>query len=439
MVFLARLPVSKLFPTFALALSACSAPSNQLPSSDVPSPRLTNPSTLEAAGDCASFKGTPLSVVESAETVVLQEAGASLRIEAVVYPLPDYPGKPWSQWGQGLVLEDGRFLSAVGDHLGVDGNAYLYAYDPESGRMEMLGDVLSFAGARPSWGYGKVHGQMVPGPCGETYFTTYWGKKPKTFDGDLLFRIDADLRSIASLGIPVPGHGVPSLAGWPQGGLVYGEAVDPQAQPKAGPFFAYDVGAGRVVFESGTAPHEGFRNVAVDGQGRAYFSAGGGQLTVYDPSSNASTVLSATLPGEWLRASTTPGPDGTIYGVTRQPDMLFALEPSGETRTLGPARGYVASMALHPDGERFFYIPEAHGDTWKQGAPLISVDTQTGEEQVIVELNAMAEATLGLRLGGTYNVVVDREGERIFIGFNAGLPGEDNPFGAVVLVVVHLP
>ena len=35
-------------------------------------------------------------------------------------------GEPWSQWGQGVVLDDGRFISAVGDHRGRDGNAYVY-------------------------------------------------------------------------------------------------------------------------------------------------------------------------------------------------------------------------------------------------------------------------------------------------------------------------
>ena len=26
-----------------------------------------------------------------------------------------------------------------------------------------------------AWGYGKIHAQMVVGPCGEVYVATYWG------------------------------------------------------------------------------------------------------------------------------------------------------------------------------------------------------------------------------------------------------------------------
>ena len=62
-----------------------------------------------------------------------------------VYPLPDYEGRLWSQWGQGVVLEDGRILSAVGDHDGTGGNSFFYELDPASGRLTLVGDVLSAA------------------------------------------------------------------------------------------------------------------------------------------------------------------------------------------------------------------------------------------------------------------------------------------------------
>ncbi len=119
--------------------------------------------------------------------------------------------------------------------------------------------------------------------------------------------------------------------------------------------------------------------------------------------------------------------------------MFFVLEPSGELRSLGEARGYTTSMALHPDGDRFFYIPDAHGGAWETGAPLISVDTTTGDQTVVAELNPLAEARLGLRLGGTYNIAVAPSGQTVFVGMNAGPLGSDDGFGEVVLLVVHLP
>lgn len=81
------------------------------------------------------------------------------RVEAVVYPRPSYEGRPWTQWGQGLVLDDGTFVSAIGDHCGVNGNSYFYAFDPSSSTLRLVADVLSAVGHQPrSWGYGKVHG-----------------------------------------------------------------------------------------------------------------------------------------------------------------------------------------------------------------------------------------------------------------------------------------
>ncbi len=398
------------------------------------------------AGVCDLSLGEPLVGGPTTELVELGEANG-VRVEGAVYPRPDYEGDPWSQWGQGIALADGRFLSAIGDHIGPDGNSYIYEYDPATRTLATLGDLLSYIDHEPgSWGYGKVHGQMVVGPCGEVYFTSYWGtyrdiRFDGTYRGDILFRLDPELRTIAALGVPVVEHGVPSLAASGAAALVYGEAVDPFSKASdidEGPFFVYDTDTEQVIFEGPSIPHSGYRNIMVDSEGRAYYSIGDGQLAVYDPGQNDITTHPSRMPGDWLRASTTVMPDGRVFGVTREPDMFFVLEPSGEMRSLGEARGYTTSMALHPDGDRFFYIPDAHGGAWVTGAPLISVDTGTGDQTVVAELNPLVEARLGLRLGGTYNIAVAPSGQTVFVGMNAGTLGSDDSFGEVVLLVVHL-
>ena len=154
-------------------------------------------------------------------------------MRAAVYPGPAETGNPWSQWGQGAVTADGRFLSAVGDHLGADGNSYVYEFDPATGRLTLVTDVLSLVDHQPgAWGYGKIHAQMVPGPCDQVYVSTYWGTRDdlvygEGYDGDLLLRIDPTARTTGVLGVPVPGHGTPSMGGAPALGLLYGEATDP--------------------------------------------------------------------------------------------------------------------------------------------------------------------------------------------------------------------
>ena len=405
------------------------------------------PTRTTGSGHACDLGGDPLPRTgPTAEpTVLLDGEDGGPRVEAIVYPHPDHEGNPWSQWGQGLLLPDGRFLSAIGDHLGADGNSYLYEYSPDSGELMLLTDVLSLTEHEPgAWGYGKIHAPMVPGPCGEVYFSTYWGTSEglsfgPTYQGDRLFRIDPAKYSVADLGTPVPEHGLPSLTAWAEGGLLYGEAPDPLTDPWEGPFFAYDVATGETVFTDDDRERVGFRNVAVDADGRAYYSVGNGVLRVYDPHSDETRDVPDLMPGPWMRSSTGPAPDGTIYAVTTEPDVFFAIEPSGELRTIGPARGYSASLALHPDGTHVLYVPGAHGDSWEQGTPLIAMDPQTGEEEVLVELNAVAEDLLGLRLGGTYNLAVDASRRVVYIGMNAGAASSGEPFGDVVLLVVHLP
>lgn len=421
--------------------TAETAPGTQGNTGSSPTPSSPPP---DRGAECDALPpGEPFVGGPTAQSVDLGEANG-VRVEGVVYPRPDYEGNPWSQWGQGLALDDGRFYSAIGDHFGADGNSYVYEYDSASGTLAMVGDLLSYVDHQPgSWGYGKVHGQMVAGACGEIYFSSYWGsfndiRFDDVYRGDVLFRLDPHLRTIDPLTVPVDQHGQASLAGWAEGGLVYGEAIDPilRAQDvERGPFFAYDVLTEEVVFRGPDEPHVGYRNMMVDLQGRAYYSMGGGQLAVYDPASNQIETHPQVMPADWLRASTAAAADGRIMAVTDEPYTFFVLHPSGEIQTLGPAQGYTASLALHPDGNSFFYVPHAHGGSAASGTPLVRVDAATGAEEVVVELNPMAEEHLGLTLGGSYNVVVSPSGDTVYVGMNSGPDG----FGEIVLLVVHLP
>jgi DNA-binding beta-propeller fold protein YncE len=125
--------------------------------------------------------------------------------------------------------------------------------------------------------------------------------------------------------------------------------------------------------------------------------------------------------------------------VSTDPGVFFALDPDGTVTELGSALGYTTSMALSPDGGSFYYVPDAHGGAWEAGAPLIAVDTATGESKVVVELNPFVEQHFGLRAGGTYSVAVSDDGETIYVVLNAGDPATNDSFGEVILVVVALP
>lgn len=363
-----------------------------------------------------------------------------VEVDLVTYPRPDHEGEPWSQWGQGIVLPDGRFLSAIGDHLGRDGNSFLFLYDPESGEMTRFADAQSILGHdEGSWGYGKIHAQMVSPSCDSVYIATYWGTRRDieyggSYSGDGLMRLDTSTLEVTSLGVPVERHGIPSMAA--ADGLVYMEAAapDPQAPPEVGAFAVYDPASGEVVYQSDDPDHTGFRSILVGPDGAGYVAGAGSELLRYTP--GGELTPGAELPEGWLRAAAPPDDDGSVYGVSTEPERFFVMRPDGSFEDIGPARGYTASIAMHPDG-RILYVPGAHGDAWTHGTSVFAVDPETGAEETLVQLNETAERELGLTLGGTYSVVVDHERDRLFIGFNAGTDPEE-PWGEVVLASIPL-
>ena len=68
----------------------------------------------------------------------------------------------------------------------------------------------------------------------------------------------------------------------------------------------------------------------------------------------------------------------------------------------------------------------------------MAVDTRSGEQSVLVELNQLAEDQLGLTLGGSYSVAFDPKARVLYVGLNAG-ETRDDPWGEVVLAVITLP
>jgi hypothetical protein len=254
-----------------------------------------------------------------------------------------------------------------------------------------------------------------------------------------------DLDSVAeleSLGVPLDMHMTPSTNLWREGNLLYGEAVE--GGTRRGPFYVYDLTTQSVKYSGNADIHTGFRNIAVDARGNAYFSVNTSGLARYDPRTNAVTVLPAAFAGGSLRASTREASSGWMYLATTRPHRLYRFRPSmGALEDLGSLPGYTAHIVLDP-GERYIYsMPYAHGGAHEHGAPVYRFDVQTGEHQVIASLNEEIERRYNYRIGGAYALDLDPEGKHLFLSLNAvNLSRDPRPrsgFGDPVLVVLEIP
>ncbi|HUF90110.1 MAG TPA: CRTAC1 family protein [Gemmatimonadota bacterium] len=255
-------------------------------------------------------------------------------------------------------------------------------------------------------------------------------------------RDDLDsVRKLESLGVPLDGHMTPSTNLWREGNLLYGEAVE--GGTNRGPFYVYDLTTRSVKYSGNADIHTGFRNVAVDARGNAYFSVNTTGLARYDPRTNAVTVLPVAFAGGSLRASTREASSGWMYMATARPNQFYRFRPStGALEDLGELPGYTAHLVLDP-GERYvYYMPYAHGGAYREGAPVYRFDVRTREHQVIASLNEEIERRYHYRIGGAYALDLDSEGKRLYLSLNAvNLKRDPRPrsgFGDPVLVVLEV-
>lgn len=375
------------------------------------------------------------------ETVSLQPIGShdGMEIYGAEYPLPGPTDGLWSQWGQGIALESGLHLSTVGDHNGVDGNTWFFNYDIGERTLTRAFDLLSVIPHQSgAWGYGKVHAQMVEDECGSVWAATYWGTRSGLeygdgYEGDHLLEIDPVDETVVDRGILAKRRGIPAMAISQDGRTVVAPAVDPFTDTAV--VAAYDTRA-KVPLEHVEDPdHVGFRSMAPTIEGTVLYPTADGELYSYDPVTQTSEPSGAKVPGDWLRAVTGLLSDGSSYGVTNEDATVFLLGPDGEVSTMGPAEGYTSSIVVDDDEETIYWMPDAHGSAWEEGAPILQMDIDSGEISTLVELGPIIEEHFGLLAGGTYSIV--HASDRLIIGVNASTPEDGSGFGTVLLVVIE--
>ncbi len=372
-------------------------------------------------------------------------------IDFMFYPGQDYPGKPWSVWGDGVAM-DGKYYSAIGDHLAPQGTGLVFEYDPATHGMRELVDVKKLL-AMPDGHYvpGKVHSRVDMGADGWLYFATHRGSTRTTTDefhyqGDWILRCDpkSGNAEVVARG-PVPKHCIPCSVLDPERLIFYGGTA-PGSEELGGDihFFAYDIRAGKVLYSGPGGPARAM--VFAKSTGRVYFTPGkeeGGPLMRYDPEAGGEPVAIEGMIG--IRAATEETPDGFVYTVSsgqRGEAILYSFNTkTEEVENLGPAavgtQNYITSIDADPTGRFLYYIPGAHGGSEKDGSAVVQFEVKTGKKKVIAFPHPFFEEKYGSTLKGTFSSALDPAGDKLYVTWNNSRSGK--VWDSCVLTVIHIP
>lgn len=374
------------------------------------------------------------------------------------YPGQTYAGKPWSNWGDGLAV-DGKYYSAIGDHLAPHGNAYVYEYDDATKTLKQLVDVRKLL-KLPEGHYtpGKIHSRIDLGSDGWLYFATHRGSTRITtaqyhYQGDWIIRHHPQkgLTEIVKHA-PLPFQCMPTSVLDPKRLIFYAGTQD-GANVKKPQFLAYDVKDNKLVFSHEVGPARYM--IFAPSTGRVYFhqrpegkdkADAVEALYRFDPAKpDQLTPIDAKIV---LRAATEESKSGKVYTIDRNQLWVFDTKTEKAELIGDPTFGgpdYVTSIDLDPKTERYlYYIPGAHGGAERIGTPLVQFDLKTKTKKVIAFLYAPIHAKAGFVPIGTFSTAVSPDGARVYVTWNGAtqipspLP-KKVPFEVCAFSVVHIP
>ncbi len=439
----------KLTPLLASILLLC-APIAHAQKSAAPKTEATYPPALPEGRQIVTD-----SAPEFLQSIGPLSAGVTIAqtppsIDFLYYPGQDYPGNPWSVWGNGSAIE-GKYFSAIGDHHAPAGNAFVFEYDTATRKLRRLMETRSLL-ALPEGHYapGKIHSRVDLGSDGWLYFSTHRGSTRVTTDqyhylGDWILRCNpATGASEVVLHAPVPKHCIPTSILDPERLIFYGGTAPGSGGDEEGiQFFACDVRAKRLLYSGGNGPA---RCIALaKSTGRVYFTPNKGEgLVRFDPAKPAAPEhIDAAID---MRAASAETKAGVIYAVSNgqsgKDAELYAFHTGTEkVEPLGLAavasQQYITSLEADPTGRFLYYVPGAHGGADRDGTAIVQFDTQTRRRKVIAFLHPYYEAHYGCALKGTYSVALDPAGDKLYITWNANRASRN--WDTCALTVIHIP
>ncbi len=374
----------------------------------------------------------------------------------------------WTVWGQGTYYAgNGRLYGAVGNHVFYDSRLHIFEYDPATRKITTFQELNSAAGLPIDYGDGKIHGTLdfYDGP--NTYFCTYWCEYPEPkeehynlgYQGGRLMSFNVETHEVKDYGVPMRRESWQLHRMDTKRGLLFAVGAPDNK------LLCYDIGKGRMLF--GGYPPAGMqwyeRCLIVDeATGCAYSSNRASaesevHIIRYDSARNRFTKLKSCVPyikgageGNQIRAATPRRAKAGWFMCISRGGRIFRFYPDEDrVEDLGscwadePAKLYTASIAISPDDKYVYYCPGAHGSAQNIGAPVVQLNTQTGERKAIAFLFPALYERYGYITGGTFSLSLDEKGERLFIimngAFNEWDPKGGEVFGDPSVIVLHIP
>lgn len=373
-------------------------------------------------------------------------------IDFAFFPGQDYPGKPWSNWGDST-FANGKYYASIGDHLAPAGNGFVFEYDPATKSFRQLLDLKKLL-HMPEGHYapGKIHSRLDMGDDGWLYCSTHRGSTSVTTDkyfykGDWIVRCNpATGESEIVADGPVPKHCIPTSVLDPKRLIYYGGTAPGTGGENDGiQFFAYDCKNHKLLYSGPDGPARYM--IFAKSTGRIYYTPGKeaiGPMVRFDPEKPCKPE---PIGGEiGIRAATQETPQGLVYTVSTgqggKESMFFAFDTKTEkVESLGPAAvgkaAYITTLDADPTGRYVYYMPGAHGGSEADGAPVVQFDTKTRTRKVIAFLHPYFTTKYGCTLRGTYSSAVDATGETLYITWNVSRGTK--AWDSCALSVIHIP
>ena len=421
---------------------------------------LTYPPELPGGEKAATFTSPALLKPTATLRSDVEIAKTPPTVDFMYYPGQNYPGNPWSVWGDGLAVGP-QYYSAIGDHKSPEGNAFVYEYDAQEKDLRLVVDLRRVL-RRPGGHYtpGKIHSRLDLGGDGWLYFSTHRGstrvaQDPKNhFQGDWIVRYHPEKRKAEVVAhAPLPMQCMPCGLLDPDRLVFYAGTAD-GLNEKGPMFLAYDVAGRKILYSDAHGPSRYL--IFARSTGKVYFhggtstpgkTRGAAQLVRFDPEKPGKPVPISANCG--LRSATMETPAGFVYTIDH--DELWSFNTKTEkARSLGPSAvgsmTYTTSIdADTATGRYLYYVPGAHGGAERDGTPLVQYDLKTRTRKVVAFLHPSLYDRYGYIPIGTFGSAVSPQGDKVYVTFNGNrgtgreqLQGRIR-FNTCALAVVHVP